>query len=149
MTEIITGAERAQPDTAEPLLTLSQLQQLLREATAYERAKRPIILHAATEAAPAGHPGITVTVPTGPAAEDTPERRYSIHELVGHCGMAVAGSGFLTAVVLAVCGSPDVPAAATAGVVGLAVSFGAAVTGTRADDEAQAADWDAWKAAGR
>ncbi|MBR7832460.1 hypothetical protein KDL01_04280 [Actinospica durhamensis] len=146
-TEITTGAERAQTDTAEPTLTISELRALLRDATAYAAAQRPIVLHApaepvtATQTAPAGHAGITVAVPAATAIQDAPERRYSIHELVGHCGMAVAGTGFITAILLAVAGSPDITTAAVAGVAGLAVSFGAAVTGTNADDRAQAASW--------
>ncbi len=59
--------------------------------------------------------------------------------------MAVAGTGFITAILLAVAGPPNVPTAAVAGVAGLAISFGAAVTGTNADDRAQAAKWDAWQ----
>lgn len=47
---ITTGAERAQAAaTDEPLLTLTQLQSLLREAAAVERAQRPIVLHTAPQ----------------------------------------------------------------------------------------------------
>ena len=162
MTEIATGAERAQTDTTEePRFSVSELRALLQDATAYAAAQRPIVLHAPAEPAratlagnlpasvgPAGHAGITVAVPAAPT-EETPERRYSIHELVGHCGMAVAGTGFITAILLAVAGSPDIPTAAVAGVAGLAVSFGAAVTGTNADDRAQAASWSKWQEAHR
>ena len=41
--EITTAADRA-PDDTEPRLTLSQLQGLLRDAAALERAQRPIVL---------------------------------------------------------------------------------------------------------
>jgi len=61
MTEIITGAERAAATTGEPLMTLSQLTGLLNAAAALEQARRPIVLHATTEVAPA----VTV-LPTDP-----------------------------------------------------------------------------------
>lgn len=65
----------AQAAETEPTLTLTQLQNLLREAAAYERAQRPVILHTAPaqpatapHTAPTGHPGIDVTVP-GPTTQ--------------------------------------------------------------------------------
>ena len=74
----ITGEITTATDTtpeAEPRLTLSQLQALLREAAAYERAQRPVVLHGphpypapAHQAAPATHPGIDVRIPGPPAA---------------------------------------------------------------------------------
>lgn len=72
----------AQAAETEPTLTLTQLTALLREAAAYERAQRPIVIasaapeagksaHPAAITAPVGaaHPGIEVTVPapTAPA----------------------------------------------------------------------------------
>ncbi|MBR7832792.1 hypothetical protein KDL01_05940 [Actinospica durhamensis] len=62
-TEITTGAQRAQTDTAEPTLTVSELRALLQDATAYATANRPVVLHApaepatAPQTAAAGHPG--------------------------------------------------------------------------------------------
>lgn len=54
------------PSETEPRLTLSQLQGLLREAAAIERAQRPIVIH--TTPAPAPHPGSDVRIPA-PAAQ--------------------------------------------------------------------------------
>jgi hypothetical protein len=55
--EITTAAERAHTTTgtaeAEPLMTFTQLQALLREAAAIERAGRPIVIRPAAEAFPA------------------------------------------------------------------------------------------------
>jgi hypothetical protein len=75
--EILRPADTTAPaSTSEPTLTLSQLQSLLREAAAYERAQRPIVLHTATApvAAPAPHPGIEVRIPAAPVGT-TAERR--------------------------------------------------------------------------
>jgi hypothetical protein len=89
MTEVTTGRESTAlehidlthgeivPAAAEPTLTLSQMTGLLREAAAWERARRPILLTMpdpyvppAQRAADAqgGHPGITVNVP-GPSGQ--------------------------------------------------------------------------------
>lgn len=79
MTEIITSAERAATAEAEPRLTLTELQGLLRDAAALGRAQRPIVLRTAAETAataitlpttagfaPPLHPGIDVTVQAEP-----------------------------------------------------------------------------------
>jgi hypothetical protein len=65
--EITTRAERTAPGESEPRLTLSQLQGLLREAAALERAQRPIVIQPSTTTAPAPHPGAEVRIPA-PAA---------------------------------------------------------------------------------
>jgi hypothetical protein len=53
----ITGVITTDTDpTDEPSLTLTQLRALLRDAAAYERAQRPVVLHQAPETAPATAP---------------------------------------------------------------------------------------------
>ena len=71
--QIVTSAERTAPGEAEPKLTISQLQVLLREAAALERAQRPIVIRPAAEttvtsrvSSPASapeHGGVDVRVP--------------------------------------------------------------------------------------
>jgi hypothetical protein len=61
------GANLAPTSAAEPTFSLAQFQALLRDAAAYERAQRPIVLHgpeAATQTA--AHGGIDVRVPAPP-----------------------------------------------------------------------------------
>lgn len=78
---VTTSAETATGTAAEPSLTLTQLHALLREASAYERAKRPLVIHHRADpdtvaAAPAPHPGINVTIPApGAALVPAPLRR--------------------------------------------------------------------------
>lgn len=73
--EIITrteaGGKFPQASEAEPALTLSQLQSLLRAAADLERAQRPIVLHTAQQPATAPHTapaGASMFVPMPPAA---------------------------------------------------------------------------------
>lgn len=152
----MTEIETRRPAEAEPTLTLTQLTALLREAAAYERAQRPIVLHTPTApatnpyAAPTVHPGITIPLPAAPTTTTAqgPERRFTLAELVGWCGVGVAGTGIATMLALAL-GSPDIATAGIATVAGLATSLGAAVASTQHDDQAQAQDWQARKAARR
>lgn len=79
--EITTAAERGPAAAeAEPRLTLTELQSLLRDAAAVERASRPIVIKPSTDPAvtvlpteagyaPLQHPGISIRVPN--AAEET------------------------------------------------------------------------------
>jgi hypothetical protein len=152
MTEIET---RSPATEAEPTLTLTQLTALLREAAAYERAQRPVILHTpaepvtAPQTAPVAHPGVAIPVPAAPVAtvtDQAPERRFTLAELVGWCGLGVAGSGIATMLALAFAGSPDIATAGIATVAGFATSLGAAVATTNSDDKNQAQAWETWKA---
>jgi hypothetical protein len=59
--EIIASTVHA-PDAAEPMLTLSQLQSLLRAAAELERAQRPIVLHG-PQPVTAPHPGADIRIP--------------------------------------------------------------------------------------
>jgi len=107
--EITTRAERHAPSETEPTLTLSQLQGLLREAAALERAQRPIIIHTAIEAAPAPHPGIAVRIPAPVApvaATGEPRNIWPLVFMVSGCtglgsGTAAIATGNQAAVVLA------------------------------------------------
>jgi len=63
------GAKLAPTPEPEPTLTLSQWHRLMADAAAYERAQRPIVLHAHpsvnfTEGSPVRHPGIDIPIPT-------------------------------------------------------------------------------------
>lgn len=103
--------EHGQDGVAEPMLTLSQVQQLLREATAYERAQRPIVLHTAPaqpfasvapQTAVQGHPGIDIPAPGPQAPEERLgglRRLYTRAELVYCCALTTFATG--TAGVLA------------------------------------------------
>lgn len=144
--EIIT-AGHAPADTASPTLTLDQVRALLQDATAYAAATRPVVLHAPAPA-PQTHPGITVTVPAAqpaPGAAAAPDkRRYTLPELLAAAGLAVAGVSTATLAGLAVTGSGGMADAGIAAVAGLLTAGGAAVAGTRDDDQAQAQAWAAW-----
>lgn len=133
---------------AEPMLSVSQLAEVLRAAADLERAKRPIVLHTAAAPAPAvqaavaPHPGITVTYPTAPAAAEqhAPTRRlFTRAELVFACGVTSALSTLAAGIAAAVTASP-MPLAAAA-VVGIGASVGAAVTMTGDDDREQLKNW--------
>jgi hypothetical protein len=96
--EIVTPV--AAPGETEPRLTLSQLQGLLREAAALERAQRPIVIHAATQTAPAPHPGADVRIPT-PAAPiatvDEPRNVWPLVFMVSGCtGLAASATAAAT-----------------------------------------------------
>lgn len=77
--EITTSTERAATVEAEPRLSLSELQSLLRDAAALERASRPIHIHQDSSAVtvlptdpahmPPRHPGIDVRYPAQAEAE--------------------------------------------------------------------------------
>ena len=117
-TEITTGAERAQADgTEEPRLSLTELHDLLRAATALERASRPIVIHAAAEPATMpstalaaqpvptryAHPGIDVDtrgrgfveIEVPAWSEPLPEVRTPLE--FAPLGLVVFGAGFLAA----------------------------------------------------
>jgi hypothetical protein len=86
---------------AEPRLTLSQLQGLLREAAALERAQRPIVIHPTTQTAAAPHPGIEVRIPApaAPVATTTADRERNPWPLVFIVSGCVGiGSAFVAAV---------------------------------------------------
>jgi hypothetical protein len=101
--EITTRSEQT-PAGAEPSLTLSQLQGLLRAAAELERAQRPIVLHAPATAPLAGDGGsIHVRIPAPPVAADTPapvprERNpWPIAFMTSGCtGLAAAGTAAAT-----------------------------------------------------
>lgn len=153
MTEIVTRAETV-PE-AEPRLSLSELQSLLRAAAEVERARRPVVLYAAPDA-PATVP-VTATqtlatldsaAPALPVALDVTEpqeRRRTLAEWLGLLGLAVAGGGLATMTALAVASGPGIADAGITGVAGLLVSLGAAVSSSNADDRNQAQDWTAWQ----
>lgn len=72
MTEIEIRTADSLADSPEPSLTLTQVRALLADATAYERAQRPLVLHAPAEPATAPqaavHAGVDVHVPAAPTA---------------------------------------------------------------------------------
>lgn len=72
MTEIEIRTVDSLADSPEPSLTLTQVRALLADATAYERAQRPLVLHAPAEPATATqaalHAGVDVHVPAAPTA---------------------------------------------------------------------------------
>ena len=107
MNEITPRAEQTATAEPQPTFTLDQLTQLLREASAYERAQRPIVLH--TSAAPAtnpqapGHGGIDVRVPALPVTSAQTPQRPSEHSpwallfMVSGCtGLAAAATAAAT-----------------------------------------------------
>jgi hypothetical protein len=96
--EILTPT--AAPGETEPRLTLSQLQGLLREAAALERAQRPIVVHTAT--APAPHPGADVHIPAAPLATTAASRERNPWPLVF---MVSACTGIGSCLVTSVTGS--------------------------------------------
>jgi len=112
LVEITDVWPSSRPDagTAEPKLTLSQVQALLREAAAYERAQRPIVLHTgsapvtAPQTAVEGHDGINVTVPAAPVApalHKTPLRRlYTGAEAAYMVCCGVMGAGAVSAMAM-------------------------------------------------
>jgi hypothetical protein len=96
---VITSTERAASGEPEPKLTLTQLQGLLREAAAYERAQRPIVLHG-PQTTPATHPGIDVCIPASAATtltvtEDQPHNFWPLVFMISGC--TGIGSSFLAA----------------------------------------------------
>lgn len=127
---------------------MGQVAELLRAAADLERARRPIVLHAAPAPAPAvqtavaAHPGIAVTYPAAPVdlEQHAPTRRlFTRAELVFACGVTSAISTLAAGIAAAVTASPA-PLAAAA-VVGIGASVGAAVTMTGDDDRAQLKAW--------
>ena len=105
--EILTPT--AAPGETEPRLTLTQLQGLLREAAALERAQRPIVLHG-PEAHPApatraaAHSGIDVRVPASPVA--LAAARHSERSLWPVVFIASGITGALASLMTAVTESP-------------------------------------------
>lgn len=140
----------------EPRLTLSQVQQLLREAAAYERAQRPIVLHGPEQpatrpqTAPEAHAGIDVAVPgaVAPVAlRRTPLRRwFSRGEASYIACTAVFGGGIFTGIGVILFG----PVALVVPVVGLGGCLVAAWVMNREDDEPLGEKWGSmreWQAA--
>jgi hypothetical protein len=73
--EITTRTQQTTTGETEPALTLSQVQALLRDAAAFERAQRPIVLHATPQpaaTAQASPAGADLYVPMPPASAFTP-----------------------------------------------------------------------------
>jgi len=141
----------------EPTMTLTQLRALLQDAAALERARRPVVLYAAPEA-PAAVPltatqtlvALGVHVSAAPVVLDVAEpeeRRRTLAEWLGSVGLAVSGGALTTMAVLAVTGGPGIVDAGITAVGGLAVSLGAAVASSNADDRAQAQAWTTWQEA--
>lgn len=133
---------------AEPVLSVSQVTELLRAAADLERARRPIVLHTGAEpvpaphAAPAPHPGISVTVPaaTLDLTPPAPARRlFTRAEMVFACGVTSALSTVAGGIAAALVHSPAPLAAASVG--GLLASLGAAVAITGDDDRDQLRAW--------
>ena len=120
----------------EPRLSLTELRQLLREATAYERAQRPIVLHGpeqparAPQTTVAGHEGIDVTVPAAPEApalRKSPLRRlYTGAEAAYMVCAAVLGTGAVSGIA-ELLGGPiaagAVPVAGALGCLGFAAAM--------------------------
>ena len=96
--EILTPT--AAPGETEPRLTLTQLQGLLREAAALERAQRPIVIHPTTQAAP--HPGADIHIPAPVSPVATVSRERNPWPLVF---MVSACTGIGSCLVTAVTGS--------------------------------------------
>jgi hypothetical protein len=153
MTEISTRVESVGdlPNTVpgtEPRLSLSELQNLLRAAADIERARRPVVVYAATQTLAA----IDVRVPAPPVALDVaehPERRRTLAEWLGLLGLAVAGGAFTTMTALALAGGPGIAEAGITAVGGLAVSLGGAIASSNAADRHQAQAWTQWTEAHR
>lgn len=107
MTEIDIRQGVTTATTEEPSLTLTQLQELLRDAAALERASRPIVLHGpaqpavAPQAAPQ-HPGVDIRYPAAPV---TAESR-SEHNWWPMVCIASGTAGACFSLVTAVTGSP-------------------------------------------
>ena len=100
MTEIISAAERTTLAEPEARLSLSELHTLLREAAAYERAQRPIVLHGPETAVTVPHAGIDVSVPAASVTVATVKRsERSIWPLLWMTSACVGvGSCLVTAV---------------------------------------------------
>jgi hypothetical protein len=97
---VITGTERAAFGEPEPRLTLSQLQVLLREAAAYERAQRPIVLYGPeTSAAPQPDIDVRARIPAATTSAVTEDQSHNVWPLVFMISSCTGiGSSFLAAV---------------------------------------------------
>lgn len=122
-------------EPGEPTLTLTQVRALLADATAYERAQRPLIIRPAAEpsTAPCSAP-VAVSIPGAPL--DGPRhvsRLFLRSEVVGYSGI----SGGATAAVIGIASlfttSPIVWGIGA--LAGLLVSFGAAIAANHAHDQ--------------
>lgn len=152
---LVGYTETGQPFEVEPTMTISQLRALLQDAAAYERARRPVVIHTAPDA-PATAPlttaqtlaaiaAPTAHAPVALAVVEPQERRRTLAEWLGLLGVAVAGGSFTTMTALAVAGGPGIADAGITAVGGLLVSLGAAVASSNADDRNQAQAWETWK----
>lgn len=112
--EITTRTDRATIAEPEPMLTFSQLQSLLRDAAALERAQRPIVIQPATLHAAAHHPGIDIRIPAAPVALAAAGRSdrswWPIVFIVSGC------TGMASAAVVSATGNPAAMAAVFASV---------------------------------
>lgn len=105
--EITTSVERTKAETGgvEARLTVSELRGLLREAAAYERAQRPIVVQEAPpRSTGVGHEGVDIQIPpTAPEHEvvtvfvDRPHNIWPLLFMVSGCiGLAACAAAAAT-----------------------------------------------------